>query len=101
VDTSQIAVGKYHRNSEENPRNNFRKLWDRRGMNIVYFRSKYTVYDVAMGTRNEEPHNVHNDNKETGQAKGFCIISDKSEPYFGLCLSTFALRILGPSRVPI
>jgi hypothetical protein len=22
-------------------------------------------------------------------------------PYFGLCLSTFALRILGPSRVPI
>jgi hypothetical protein len=101
VATSQISVGQYHRNSEENASSNFRKFWDRTGMNIVYFRSKYTTYDIATRTRDEETHNEHNDKTETGQAKGFCIISDKSEPYFGLCLSTFALRILGPSRVPI
>jgi hypothetical protein len=38
-------------------------------MNTVYFRSKYTIYDVETGTRNEEPHNEQNDKKETDQAK--------------------------------
>jgi hypothetical protein len=79
---------------------NSKKFWNKIMLNIVYTRSKYTTNDISR-IRNYKSHNKRNDKKETGQAKAFCSIHDKSKPYFGLCFSTFALRILGPRRVPI